>query len=104
MDGNIFLIYEVITMAKPSDSTIEEFDINCLDRSTVNTDTCLKHHEHTESAQVTFAKEVRAVVREMEDMGNQFTEDSGDLLVLDTRYVADPAVVETVRMIEKTGQ
>ena len=62
MDGNIFLIYEVITMAKPSDSTIEEFDINCLDCSTVNTDTCLKHHEHTESAQVTFAKEVSALV------------------------------------------
>ena len=40
----------------------------------------------------------------MEDMGNPFTEDSGDLLVLDTRDVADPAVVETVRMIEKKGQ
>ena len=35
---------------------IEEFHINCLDRSTVTTDTCLKHHEHTESGQVTFAK------------------------------------------------
>ena len=83
---------------------IEEFHINCLDRSTVTTDTCLKHHEHTESAQVTFAKEVRALVRVMEDMGNPFTEDSGDLLVLDTRDIADPAVVETVRMIEKKGQ
>ena len=46
---------------------IEEFHINCLDRSTVTTDTCLKHHEHTESAQVTFAKEVRALVRVMEE-------------------------------------
>ena len=40
----------------------------------------------------------------MEDMGNPFTEDSGDLLVLDTRDVADQAVIETVRTIEKTGQ
>ena len=46
---------------------IEEFD-NCLDRSTVITDTCLKHHEHTESAHVAFAKEVMTLVRVMEDM------------------------------------
>lgn len=37
-------------------------------------------------------------------MGNPFAEDNGDLLVLDTRDIADPAIVETVRVIEKTGQ
>ena len=69
----------------------------------MNTDTCLKHHEH-ESAQVTFAKEVRALVRVMEDMGNPFTKDSGNLLVLDITDIADLAVVESVRMIEKNSQ
>ena len=52
--------------------------------------------------QVTFAKDVRALV--IEEMGNPFTEDSVDLLVLDTRDVAEPAIVETVRVIEKTGR
>ena len=75
---------------------IGKVDINCLDRSTVNTDTCLTHHEHTESAQVTFAKEVRGLVRVIEDMGNPFTEDRGDLLVFETRDGADPSEVEIV--------
>ena len=54
--------------------------------------------------QVTFAKDVRALVRVIEEMGNPFTEDSVDLLVLYTRDVADPTIVETVRVIEKTGR
>ena len=60
---------------------IHKFDINCLDRSTANTDTSnLKHYEHTESGPVTFSKEVRTFVRIIEDMGDPFTEDSGDLI------------------------
>ena len=39
----------------------------------------------------------------IEDLGNPFVEESGDPLVLDTRDIADPAVVTTVRGIEKKG-
>ena len=50
-----------------------------------------------------FASEVQALVEVIEDIGNPFMEESGDLLVLDTRDTADPAVVTTVRGIEKKG-
>ena len=36
-------------------------------------------------------------------MGNPFTEDSSDLLALDSRDITDPAVIDTVRQIEKLG-
>ncbi|GFO41879.1 hypothetical protein PoB_006838400 [Plakobranchus ocellatus] len=37
-------------------------------------------------------------------MGNPFMEESEYLLVLDSRDIADPAIVQSVRSIEKTGQ
>ena len=37
-------------------------------------------------------------------MGNPFCDDSKDLLVLDSRDLADPAVINTVHEIEKLGQ
>ena len=36
-------------------------------------------------------------------MGNPFTENSSDLIILDTREIADPAITERVRQIEKLG-
>ena len=36
-------------------------------------------------------------------MGNPFTENSSDLIVLDTRDIADPAIIERVCQIEKLG-
>ena len=55
------------------------------------------------AVQVTFASEVQALVEVIEYLGNPFMEESGDLLVLDTGDIADPAVVTTVRGIEKKG-
>ena len=86
---------------------IGEFEDNCLDGGAGKTTrTKLKLHEHTASAQVKFATEVGALVQVhvLEDMGNPFMEESEDLLVLDSRDVADPAIVQTVCEIEKTGQ
>ena len=40
----------------------------------------------------------------MIELGNPFCDDNSDLLVLDSRDMADPAVVNTVRQIEKPGQ
>ena len=37
-------------------------------------------------------------------MGNPFTEDSTDLLVLDNGDIADPEVIESIRKVEKLGQ
>ena len=84
---------------------IEEFEVNCLERGTGRSEeTNLKHHEHTVSTQVKFATQCGDLVRVIEDMGNPFMEENEDLLVLDSRDIADPAIVQTVREIEKTGQ
>ncbi len=37
-------------------------------------------------------------------MGNPFAENSKDLLVLDSRDLADPAVIDTLRQIKSLGQ
>ena len=81
--------------------TIEGFETACLDNHTGRD--IGRHYEHTMAVQVTFASEVQALVEVIEDLGNPFMEESGDLLVLDTRDIADPTVVTTVRGIEKKG-
>ena len=40
----------------------------------------------------------------METFGNPFKEDSGDVLVLDTKDIASEQVVATVNGIENAGQ
>ena len=82
---------------------IDGFQTVCLDNN-ANIKSQDRHHEHTAAAQVTFASEVKALVHVIEDLGNPFMEDSSDLLVLDTRDIADPAIVTTMRGIEKMGQ
>ncbi|KAJ8397883.1 hypothetical protein AAFF_G00435720 [Aldrovandia affinis] len=64
----------------------------------------LKHHEQTKHTQVSFARDVRALTRVMGKTGNPFCEDSKDLLVLDSRDLADPAFINTLHQIEKLGQ
>ena len=59
-----------------------------------------RHHEETPSVQNTFARDVAVI----EELGNPFEEDSQDLLVLDTKEIADPAVIETVRNAKQIGQ
>lgn len=81
---------------------IRSFETSCLQHDTGRRNG--RHHEHTAAVQVAFAKEVRALVNVIEDLGNPFMEWSGDLLVLDTRDIAEPAVVATVRGIQKIGQ
>lgn len=64
----------------------------------------MRHHEQTESVQIKFLRDVRGLTAVMEEMGNPFEEESPDLLVLDTKEIMSPAVVETVRTIMKAGQ
>ena len=63
-----------------------------------------RHHEQTKHAQMAFAQDVKALAGAIEDMGNPFGEKGSDLLVLDTRDLADTAVIDSLNHIEKLGQ
>ena len=62
-----------------------------------------KHHEQVPSVQNAFLKNVKSLVSSMEDLGNPFKEDSGDLLALDTKDIMPAEVVELVQNIKKIG-
>ena len=64
----------------------------------------IRHHQQIESKQKAFVDQVRALTDTLEEMENPFLEKSDDLLVLDTRHIADPKVVQTVRNIEQIGK
>ncbi len=80
---------------------IEEFQTS-IEKDELESDR--RHHEQTGSTQKTFFNQVNALSSVIEEMGNPFTEESGDLLVLDTRELSDPAVHSTMRTLEKKGQ
>ena len=47
---------------------------------------------------------MKALVETMDNMGNPFSDTSGDLLVLDTREVMDAAVHNSVRNLQEIGK
>ena len=47
---------------------------------------------------------MKSLVSSVEDLGNPFKEDSGDLLALDTKDIMPAEVVESVQNIKKIGQ
>ena len=49
------------------------------------------HHEQSPAAQRTFFEKVQRLTSVMEEMGNPFSEESTDLLSLDTKDIADPS-------------
>ena len=50
---------------------------------------------------MTFGRDITSVI---EEMGNPFAENSKDLLVLNSRHFADPAVIDTLCQIKSLGQ
>ena len=80
--------------------TIEEFQA-FTDK--VGTATDSRHHEESNPAQVSFVQDVQSLADIIEQMGNPFTENSSDMIRLDTRDIADPAIIKRVRQIEKLG-
>ncbi len=63
------------------------------------------HHEHTfNSAHMLFLDKVETLFAIFKDVGNLFQEDSEDLLALDTRNIADPALAEMVHSHYQKGQ
>ncbi len=78
---------------------IGEFESSMTEKQ----DSDCRHHEQKKHTQSAFARDVKALSVAMEDMGNPFTEDSNDLLVLDSRNIADAAVADTMQQIEQIG-
>ena len=79
---------------------IEEFQAS-TDKVGKAADT--RHHEESNPVQVSFAQDVQSLTDTIEQMGNPFTETTNDLIVLDTRDIAHPAIVESMSQIEKLG-
>lgn len=75
---------------------------DALTKKRKKTDT--QHHEQTKHAQMAFARDVKALTEAIEDMGNLFCEKSSVDHELDTKDLADAAVIDTVNQIEKLGQ
>ena len=78
---------------------LAEFDVCNTNTSKPNTN----HHQQTKSEQNRFYKNVHNLVNSIEEYGNPFLDVSEDLVVLDTRDIADKSVVNTVKSIEKVG-
>ena len=55
-----------------------------------------QHHEQCESTQKAFFNHVKALSNVIDEMGNPFTDESNDLLVLDTTDIVDSSVVSTM--------
>lgn len=53
-----------------------------------------RHHDQIASVQISFTNDVHSLVSVIEEMGNPFEEESLDLLVLDTKEIADSAAVQ----------
>ena len=63
-----------------------------------------KHHEEHRSFQVTFFKDVKSFAAAVEDLGNPFLEETGDLFTLDTKVIAEESAVSRMRHIESLGK
>ena len=53
-----------------------------------------RHHEQTATVQRAFFEKVKRLTLVMEEMGNPYEEESGDLLTLDTKDIADPSAAQ----------
>ena len=62
------------------------------------------HHEQVPAVQKAFAKDVQALLEVIEEMGNPFTEDSADLIVLDSKEIMSECVVEAVKKAKEMGE
>ena len=62
------------------------------------------HHDQTKNVDNAFGKYVCSLVNVKEELGNPLEEESEDLLVLDSKEIADPSAVEAVKKAQKIGQ
>jgi hypothetical protein len=62
------------------------------------------HHEAQKSFQVAFHQDVKSLVQVYEDFGDPFDEESADLVVLDSKVVADKEGVLGMQQVEELGR
>ena len=63
-----------------------------------------RHHEQTPSVQKAFFKDVQELVSVLEGMGSPFTEDSTELIVLNTKEIIPECVVQVIKTAKQKGQ
>lgn len=63
-----------------------------------------KHHEQSGSVQSKFFAKVGQLFTTFQEMGNPFQEESADLLVLDTKDIADPVTSKLVITHHERGK
>ena len=63
-----------------------------------------KHHDQTLSAQIAFFEKVEALRKVYQGIGNPFQEESADLLVLDTKNIADTSCAVMIGTHHKRGK
>ena len=80
---------------------IREFEDNS---NNINSKTSTMHHEQTSSLQKAFVKDVKSLVATLEEMGNPFIEDSGDLLTIDTKIIKSKEISQMLYTIENKGE
>ena len=81
---------------------INEFEASIVKESTQNKQNG-KHHEDTRSLQSLFYRDVTALTRTIEEMGNPFMEETEALLVLDTKEIMSSDAVVRLRKVEEVG-
>lgn len=63
-----------------------------------------RHHEQMPSVRKASFKDVQALISILEEMGNPFTEDSTELIVLDTKEIVPECVVQAIKTVKQKGQ
>ena len=63
-----------------------------------------RDHEQMPSVQKTFFKDVQALISVLQEMGNPFTEDSTELIVLGTKEIMSECVVQAIKTAKQKGQ
>ena len=76
---------------------IQEFESNSIHSLT-------SHHDQSHNSQITFKKDVEALVNAFCDLGNPFLVDSGDLMTLDPKDIMDEEVAKSIRNAHNIGQ
>ena len=79
---------------------IQEFQSGST-KTQKTTDSSFQHHEMSRSAHLSFDKEVKDLVGVFSELGNPFLEKSEDILVLDTKTIADPGMLDKLKRWEK---
>ena len=62
------------------------------------------HHENKSSTQVRFKRDFQSLLSSLEELGNPFEENSGDLISLCSKAICDPSVLSTVKEIDSIGR